>query len=209
LGLSDCINGHIGCNCNQTGDCTNDLLGAPPVPIDFGNFWDNQSHVGIGGGNFGGVATFNVFQTFSVETDVTTTETNIDGSFGSDFLTYFLMLPTVGGGGEDGHHNKPPRLNCNPTTGICVPVPPPGPSPLKKLVKWYLCGKGPLDNFRNWTVEGTTKGVFIGAGGGVFLGGPPGSVLGAVGGGVEGFFLGAAGGVIATGGCSFAGAYQP
>ncbi|HXN53933.1 MAG TPA: RHS repeat-associated core domain-containing protein [Candidatus Acidoferrum sp.] len=101
FGLNECAPGEHDCNAGEgEGNPGQDILGGPPAPIefgiDFGNFWDNQSHVGIGGGNFGSLAMLSVFQTYSVETDVTTTETNIDGSLGSDFLTYFL--PTVSGG---------------------------------------------------------------------------------------------------------------
>src|SRR2546427_5115439 len=41
---------------------------------------------------------------------------------------------------------------------------------LRQSVKWYLCGNGPFDNIRNYTLEGFSKGAivggFAGAGGG-------------------------------------------
>jgi RHS repeat-associated protein len=49
LGLSDCIDGHIGCNCNiETGDCTNDFYG----PHNPGNGCSITS-VTCGSGGFG------------------------------------------------------------------------------------------------------------------------------------------------------------
>ncbi len=58
-----------------------------------------------------------------------------------------------------------PQVSCNQTTGICVPakmIPPPGYSPVKNAVKWYLCGNGSFDNIKNYTLEGFTKGVIVG-----------------------------------------------
>jgi RHS repeat-associated protein len=50
-GLDECAPGEHDCNWGlDQGNPGQDIQGAPPVPIDFGNFWDNQSHVGIGGG---------------------------------------------------------------------------------------------------------------------------------------------------------------
>jgi RHS repeat-associated protein len=104
-----------------------------------------------------------------------------------------------------------PRVSCNSTTGICVPasmIPPPGYSPVKNAVKWYLCGKGSFDNIKNYTLEGFTKGVIVGGIAG-WEGGPLGVGLGALGGGVEGFFGGNAIGWVATAGCQAAGMYPP
>jgi hypothetical protein len=67
------------------------------------NFWDGRAYVGIGGGTFGGSVTFSVYLPgWSIETVVTDTETDIDGSFGAgDFATYTLLVPSTGGGGID------------------------------------------------------------------------------------------------------------
>ncbi len=77
---------------------------------------------------------------------------------------------------------------------------------LRQSVKWYLCGNGPFDNIRNYTLEGFSKGAIVGgfAGAG---GGPPGIALGALEGGIEGWFGGTAIGTVATRVCQTAGAY--
>jgi len=108
-------------------------------------------------------------------------------------------------------NNAPSNVSCNSTTGICVPakmIPPPGYSPVKNAVKWYLCGNGPFDNIKNYTLEGLGKGALVGG----FLGsefGPAGTFLGATGGAVEGFFSGDAVGWVAAAGCQAAGMYGP
>ena len=102
-GLSDCPDLKIGCM--PSNECLSGAwCGGFSVDILGGrNFWNGTPYVGIGGGNFGrSLVMLSVFQSYSVETDVTTTETNIDASLGYDFLTYFLALPTVFGGGGGG-----------------------------------------------------------------------------------------------------------
>ena len=114
-------------------------------------------------------------------------------------------------GANNGAANNSNAPACNSTTGICVPksmIPPPGYSPVKNAVKWYLCGNGSFDNIKNYTLEGFTKGVIVGGIAG-WEGGPPGVALGALGGGVEGFFGGNAVGWVATAGCQAAGMYGP
>src|ERR1700687_5966325 len=125
FGLNECAPGEHDCNAGEgEGNPGQDILVGPTALIEFGidlgNFWDNQSHVGIGGGNFGSLAMLSVFQTYSVETDVTTTETSIDGSLGSDFLTYFLPIPSISGGGSGGGNTiKPsPKITFRPPSII-------------------------------------------------------------------------------------------
>jgi RHS repeat-associated protein len=215
LGLSDCPDLKSTC-----GDLPGTETGAPGVSlwgnfgdgIDFGNFWDNQSHVGIGGGNFGRVATFNVFQTFSVESDVTTTETNIDGSFGFDFLTYFLILPTVngdgkGGAGNPGGHIRP---NCpSPLLAGCQTNPPPlTPEQFRSFAIWYACGKSPTDNVKNWAAEGAMKGAITGAALGI-EGGPPTMFVAGLAGAGAGEYAGLFLGSLASMACNAVGVYGP
>jgi len=109
LGLSDC---HPGEACWTFGsNFGGDILGG-------GNFWNGSPYVGIGGGNFGRYLIFTVFQTNSVETIATTTETSIDATFGSDILTYFVQLPSVGGGGNSSNRGSTvqvPTVSPQPT----------------------------------------------------------------------------------------------
>jgi len=77
-----------------------------------------------------------------------------------------------------------------------------------KGLKWYLCGNGPLDNIKNYTLEGLIKGAVFG---GLFGSevGPEGTVLGAFGGAIEGFFGGSYLGTVTAGACQAAGMYGP
>lgn len=86
---------------------------------------------------------------------------------------------------------------------------------LKKIAEWYLCGRSPADNAKNWMFEGGVKGIVFGviSGGltGTIFGTPVGGVLGAILGGVTEGTVGAGGGVLygtaASIGCAALGVY--
>jgi hypothetical protein len=75
----------------------------------------------------------------------------------------------------------------------------------KYAAKWGVCGKDPLSNVGNYMFEGTTKGAVWGFYIESEFGGP---WFGALDGGVEGFFLGATGGILASGACNAFGEYN-
>lgn len=64
-----------------------------------GDAWDGGGAPGLGGGNFGGPVTFSTYLPgFTIETDVTDTDTAVDGYFGAgEFLTSVLQPPAIGG----------------------------------------------------------------------------------------------------------------
>jgi hypothetical protein len=136
------------------------------------------------------------------------------GLLGSGGPCYYVLADPCGNSSGPANNWGPANekgLMCNSTTDICVPasaIPPPGYSPVKNAVIWYLCGNGEIDNIKNYTIEGTGKGAIVG---GVFGSefGPAGTVLGAAGGGIEGFFGGSALGIAFAGACHAAGVYKP
>jgi RHS repeat-associated protein len=97
LGLNDCEQHadceNIGLGLGDFGQPGQDILGAS-------NFWDGRPYIGIGGGSFGGPVTLATYlPPWSVVTDATTTEINIDGTFGpGDLLTTIIQSPGIGGG---------------------------------------------------------------------------------------------------------------
>jgi RHS repeat-associated protein len=128
--------------------------------------------------------------------------------------TYIVVNLGVGNGsigGNSGGANPPRGVACNPNTDICVPasaLPPPGAQdPLKKAIKWYLCGKNAADNIGNYMLEGGTKSAIFGA----FTlteAGPPGVVAGAMIGGTVGIVGGGLVGSGASLACWLGGAYH-
>ena len=84
-------------------------------------------------------------------------------------------------------------------------APGPGPDPLERLYKEYLCGSGPWQNIENWATEGLTKGFLWGA----FMGSEtgPGAFVTGVGEGILGFAGGAIGGSAASAICHYTGVY--
>jgi hypothetical protein len=102
--MNDCAPGEHTCANNNGGvpdEGGIDLFGA-------NNFWDGKPYIGLGGGNFGGIATLtSVLPPYTIETDAANSgdpTVDIGGTFGSwDFLTYFLAIPQVSGDNNGGN----------------------------------------------------------------------------------------------------------
>jgi hypothetical protein len=106
------------------------------------------------------------------------------------------------------NNGTPNPVSCSQTTGICVPksmAPGPGPDPVKKIYKSYLCGSSPGQNIENWAMEGLTKGFVFGVITASETG--PGAFVADVAEGTAGFTLGVVGGSGASAICYYAGAY--
>jgi len=126
-------------------------------------------------------------------------------SYDSEDIPQDLLLMAQN---EAANNTPNPRVSCNQTTGICVPKsmsPGPGPDPVKRLSKEYLCGSSPWQNIENWATEGLTKGFLWGA----FMGSEtgPGAFVTGVGEGILGFAGGAIGGSAASAICHYTGVY--
>jgi hypothetical protein len=154
-----------------------------------------------------------VFQAYNVQTDVTTTETNIDGYFGSDFLTYFFALPVVSGGGGGGGGGLDPVQFSDSILGAYK-------NAIKGAVLNKICGQSrpsrAFKSIRNGAVVGATNGAYTGFVSGEMFGGEVTLGVSGFGGAVIGGFIG--GGIGATRGlftgvvlaeaCDAAGAYN-
>jgi len=107
LGLSDCIDGHIGCNCSDPGgDCTNDLYGAPPIDVGPPCCVDTTPPLDLGPA----IATTLILQASDFVIQTTSS------AFSPDTLDVGYMLngswgsygPLHGGGNSGGQYYYPP-----------------------------------------------------------------------------------------------------